>query len=380
MLTNLDDYPIHQIADVARHVASSDRNFYDRYYFNGFSLDGECMFVLGFGVYPNLGVSDAFILVLHEGQHRVVRASCELEGVDRLNPSVGPFTIDVLEPLSRLRVRCAPNEWGIEIDAVWTGQCAPVEEPRHYIREHGRVIFDTVRLAQTGRWTGSLTANGTTFDLTNDTWWGTRDRSWGVRPVGENEPQGIRAKNPFSWYWIYTPIQFEDHTLLVMMQEQADGSRVLEEAIRVPRGGVQGDIEWLGTPRHALQYIPGSRRSTGGVITIDCADGSEIVITAEPMVTTHIGIGTGYGYDADWRHGMWQGPDTVVQGFHIDTNTPEGDARLFSITDASAKFTYTDERGTHVGYGLFETMAIGPHHQYGFVDMLDGYQPPAAGE
>ncbi len=88
---------------------------------------------------------------------------------------------------------------------MWTGQCHPVEEPRHYIREHGRVIFDTARLAQTGRWTGTLKANGHEFTLTDDTWWGTRDRSWGIRPVGENEPQGIRAKNPFSWYWSTHP-------------------------------------------------------------------------------------------------------------------------------------------------------------------------------
>ena len=46
---------------------------------------------------------------------------------------------------------------------------------------------------------------------------------------------------------------------------------------------------------------------------------------------------------------------------------------MFGICDASAKFTYTDKHGTHVGYGLFETMVIGPHDQYGFTDMLDGF-------
>jgi hypothetical protein len=33
-----------------------------------------------------------------------------------------------------------------------------------------------------------------------------------------------------------------------------------------------------------------------------------------------------------------------------------------------------------VGYGLYETMIIGPHKQYGFVDMLDGYAGPSTGE
>ena len=69
---------------------------------------------------------------------------------------------------------------------------------------------------------------------------------------------------------------------------------------------------------------------------------------------------------------MYQGP-LKVEGVHIDLTTPEGAARMFGICDASAKFTYTDEHGTHVGYGLFETMVIGPHNQYGFTDMLDGF-------
>ena len=73
---------------------------------------------------------------------------------------------------------------------------------------------------------------------------------------------------------------------------------------------------------------------------------------------------------------MWQGP-LVVQGVHIDTTTTEGRARMWGICDAAARFTYTDDAGTHVGYGLFETLVVGPHDQYGFKDLLDGYAPPA---
>ena len=37
--------------------------------------------------------------------------------------------------------------------------------------------------------------------------------------------------------------------------------------------------------------------------------------------------------------------------------------------------TYTDRDGKrHSGFGLYEYMAIGPHHKYGFKDMLDGYE------
>ena len=46
-LSPLDDYPVHQIPEVMRHVGTSDRNFYDRYYFNAFPLTGDTMLICG---------------------------------------------------------------------------------------------------------------------------------------------------------------------------------------------------------------------------------------------------------------------------------------------------------------------------------------------
>jgi hypothetical protein len=371
-LSALDDYPLHQVAQPMRHVGTSDRNFYDRYYFNGFSHDGSAMFIMGLGVYPNLGVMDSFLVVLTDGQHRVVRSSRELDGADRLAPSVGPLSIEVLEPLRRLRVRCAPNEWGVDLDATWTGSIPAHPEPPHQMREHGRAIFDSYRMAQTGGWDGTLTTPEGTFTLTDATWWGTRDRSWGVRPVGEAEPPGIRAQDPPSWFWIYAPIRFADHSIILIMQETVDGTRILEEAVRID---ADGTTTHLGRPDHDLTFAPGTRRATGGTLTTSgdpLAGTSGLVITAEALIPLYVGIGTGYGFDADWRHGMWQGPQ-VTQGVHIDTTTPEGAARLMGIVDSGARFTYHDGTRDQVGYGLFETMVIGPHERYGFADLFDGW-------
>jgi len=379
VLTNLDDYPIHQFAEPMRYVATSDRNFYDRYYFMGFEIGGAAMFIAGLGVYPNLGVIDAFLAIMHQGRYTVVRSSQELELSDRLKPAVGPIGIEVVEALKRLRVRCGPNEWGVELDATFTGSHHPFEEPRHYVREQGRIIFDTTRLAQTGVWDGVLKIGDTTFDIDGERWWGTRDRSWGVRPIGEAEPQGIRAKQPFSWFWVYTPIRFDDHSMLVMMQERSDGSRVLEQAVRLWPAETGKPNEFFRRPRHAMTFEPETRFSTGAHISMNAiadngSDGELIDIAVEPLVPIHIGLGTGYGYDADWRHGMWQGPEPVTQLFELDTNTAEGKARLFGIVDNGARFVYTDSRGMNVGYGLYENLIIGPHDQYGFTDLLDGWR------
>ena len=81
MLSPLDDYPVHQISEPMRYVGTSDRNFYDRYYFNihgageVHGTDDELFAVIGVGQYPNLSVADAFVSVLWGDDHRVVRSS-----------------------------------------------------------------------------------------------------------------------------------------------------------------------------------------------------------------------------------------------------------------------------------------------------------------
>ncbi|MDQ1423718.1 MAG: hypothetical protein QOD72_1216, partial [Acidimicrobiaceae bacterium] len=56
MPTPMDEYPIHQVPLPIAHPATSDRNFYDRCYFNAHDRTGETFLITGLGVYPNLGV------------------------------------------------------------------------------------------------------------------------------------------------------------------------------------------------------------------------------------------------------------------------------------------------------------------------------------
>ena len=56
----LDEYPLHQSPQSLAFVGSSDRNFYDRCYFNAHDRDGGTFLVTGLGYYPNLGVYGLF--------------------------------------------------------------------------------------------------------------------------------------------------------------------------------------------------------------------------------------------------------------------------------------------------------------------------------
>src|ERR1700691_2098807 len=85
----LDEYPVHQVPLSMRHVATSDRNAYDRCYLNAHDRTGELFLVTGMGVYPNLGVIDAYATVRLGDQQYTVRTSDAL-GDDRMDQRVGP--------------------------------------------------------------------------------------------------------------------------------------------------------------------------------------------------------------------------------------------------------------------------------------------------
>ena len=63
MLGPMDEFPVHQIPQPIAWPGSSDRNFYDRSYFNAHDRSGDIFVISGIGYYPNLGVKDAFLLV-----------------------------------------------------------------------------------------------------------------------------------------------------------------------------------------------------------------------------------------------------------------------------------------------------------------------------
>jgi hypothetical protein len=357
-LSSWDDFPVHQAAEFIAHPGTSDRNFYDRYYFNMYPRSADWFAIFGFGQYPNLGVVDAFIDVRRGDQQHIVRASKPL--VDRADLSVGPFRIEVLEPLHRLRVTVEPTEHSVAMDVTWEGHIPAIAEPRQYMRSKGKVVFDTQRLAQTGYWSGTLSIGGTDIAVTPDACWGNRDRSWGVRPVGEPETDGIRqGELVLGGMWNYFPMQFEDHTIMYICHERDDGERPLVQGERVWTDGAR-EIEDLGRSEHHHHLIPGTRVIDHSVIRFP-ATGLEITCT--PLLPNFVSVGTGYGIDADWRHGMYHGPDEVVQGLVLEVEEIKGLAQ-YGIVDHLARFAYGDA----VGYGLLEHGFFGPYHHYGLTD------------
>lgn len=361
MLSSMDDYPLHQIADVMRHVYTSDRNFYDRYYFNLHASSDEMFMVMGMGQYPTLAVQDAFAVVRRGDKHHVVRGSRELG--DRMDTSVGPFRIEVIKGLEQVRfILEESSEHPIAFDVTWEGAIPAYQEPRQYIRKQGRVLFDSVRFAQTGCWSGSLRVDGEEFRVSPDRFKGSRDRSWGIRPVGETEPAGVHAGTPvMEGMWNYAPMQFDDYSILYICNEHNNGHRELEEAVRVWADPAR-DPEWLGRPEHDHHVVvtaPYVTQIDRSVIRFPEAPGGPLEVAVTPLTHVWVMVGTGYGLEPDWKHGMYQGP-LKVESFTLDMQKDA--ARMLGLSDHSARF---EANNGDVGYGLFE---------YGFFGQFDKYQ------
>ncbi|MGH9137604.1 MAG: hypothetical protein ACRD0G_11235 [Acidimicrobiales bacterium] len=361
----LDEYPIHQTPLSLRHVATSDRNFYDRWYFNAHDRTGEVLLVTGMGVYPNLGVVDAYAAVRRGDAQRVVRFSDALDpdGRGRLEPNVGRYRIEVAEPLQRVRLACDSDDHGVAFDLTWHASFPAVMEQPHVMRSGpggSRAILDASRFAQVGSWEGVVRVGGDELTVDPATWMGTRDRSWGIRPVGEPEAPGRNADEPLEgFWWLYVPLRFDDFAVVVIVQEEPDGFRTLHDAARV---WADGRIEQLGWPEVDIAYRPGTRHPERATIHLADRRRKPIDLEVETLGFVALNVGAGYGGDPDWSHGQWRG-DSFAEGTVYDLTDPAVASRVpFGVLDHVARATCDG----HEGWGLFEHASFGRHDPTGF--------------
>ncbi len=362
-LSPADDLLAHQTPETFDYVFTSDRNFYDRYYFNMHASSDELFLVTGMGQYPNLGVTDAFVSISHADTLYVVRASREL-GSDRLDTTVGPFGIQVIRGLQSLRLKLDENEWGVAFDLTFEGAVRAIEEPRQTTRQFSRVTMDSSRFAQVGRYTGTLSVGGQTYPVTPDSWHGVRDHSWGIRPVGEGVPPGIGVKvqrsHGFFHNWI--PAQFDDFMLKVFFEEDENGKRMIEESKKVYNLGIDKEDELMGTPRHEFTYKSGTREIEKAVIRFAHPSGREISMTHTPLRTVYLAAGSGYLPSGDWGHGMYQGA-LKVEGLTWDLSDPAMRKQISLLNETLCRFELSTGE---VGYGMHENLCIGVYKPNGF--------------
>lgn len=344
VLSRGDDYPIHQTPDPVAY-AGTDRNFYDRYFFNGYAPDGSSFFAAAFGVYPHLDVADAHFCVVRDGVQHCLHASRRL-GMERMDLACGPIRIEVVEPLQSLRV--IVDGEGIAADLTFTGRAAPIEEPRFTWRVGARTVMDYTRLTQNGHYHGWIAVDGARADLPGGSM-GTRDRSWGVRPVGAADPQFAGRSVP-QFFWQWTPINLPARSLFYHLNAHADGTAWNTRAVIVPDGSDAERSTEIAAPRMTTQLAPGTRWPAASTLAV----GGD-TFTLAPLSRFQM---RGLGYTSPrWGHGLDHGlleierEDIVLDD--IDPARPDNlHVQMLCRVEGP-----DGERGL----GVFEQLAIGDY-------------------
>jgi len=375
MITDFDDFAIHQTTNPIAHPSTSDRNFYDRYWFNGFDREGAFAFEVGFGLYPNRFVQDAHFSVVRDGVQHCFHASRRAPS-ERRDSSVGPLRIEIEEPLRKVRVVLAPNESDLECDLRFSASTTPTEEPKNLLRDGPRLLMENSRFAQFGSWEGHFSIAGKQRSVVTAETSGTRDRSWGIRPLGEPEAGAPGRLARPGVYWIWAPLQFDDVCTQFGSFEDPDGRATQVSACIVPRysdtasvpAEEDGHREFVEV-RHRVHWQSGTRRPAGAEIDLLTREGEKVHIELEALMRFQMQA-IGYQHP-EWAHGHWKGElATGAESYVLDDLDPLGleNIHIHTIVKARMKGLGKERRGV----GTLETICFGPHAPSGFAEMLDG--------
>jgi hypothetical protein len=384
LITSMDDYLIHQTSEPIAQPEPTDRNFYDRYWMNGYDSEGGFLFECGMGVYPNRKVLDAHWSVSIDGVQHCFHGSRRAPG-DRTQTRLGPLEIEVVEPMRALRVRLGPNETGIECDLTFTARTFPHLEPKNVMYDEGRCIMNTSRFTQLGRWEGFFSVAGERVDVRPETTFGTRDKSWGVRPVGEPEAgaPGLLTNEP-GVYWVWAPTFWPDGfcTQFGTFEDrdghatQVSGNRVplYETKEAIPAEADSGIID-MASARHKIHWHKGTRLAERAEFELTQPDGEVLAFTLEPMIRFHL-LALGYQHP-EWGHAVWKGEEVIAgESWKLDEIDLLDYKHIHNHQVCRATMVDSnggDRTGANLtGIATLETIAFGRHDPSGFESILDG--------
>lgn len=373
MLNLLDDFPIHQTVEPLAHPATSDRNAYDRFFFNGFSTGGEWMFGLAMGLYPHRGILDcAFSVVRKDGLQHSFFASRRAPR-ERTDMAVGPLRIEIPAPMRRTRVVLDDNDSGLACDLTFSARTAAIEEGRQALWNGPKRTMDTTRFDLFGCWSGTIRTPEGEIAVSADTCLGVKDRSWGVRRIGEPETGGAPATAPFGAFFLWAPLFWPDHVSQAIYYDDIHGKPLIREALVAPLYDAEpngpeaedGRARRLATARHRIVYHPGTRLARGAEIDLVDHDDSLRTIAFEPLLTFHM-KGIGYNHP-EWGHAYWKGE--LAMGH--ETFDPRKLDPL-QIANFHTQQVCRVRDGERQGLGVLEQVVLGPYAPAGFTGMTDG--------
>lgn len=363
MITKGDDYPLHQTPEPVAYTGST-RNFYDRYFFNGYNKTGDVFFAAALGVYPYVNVMDAAFSIVIDGVQYNVYGS-KVMYLERLDMEVGHVKVDVVEPLRQLRITVSDKENGIEADLLFTARTEVHEEPRFNRRLGSQLMMDVTRVMQNGTWQGSITLKGKKIEVTPDEFWGTRDRSWGVRQIGAPDGQPNPMSTGPQFYWLWAPLNFENFGAHYFVNDDSHGRAWNSNGVIIPTLDNPNAMPEMLSYESKLDFVSGRRHASHAVVDFKTVAGEDWQLVLKPKWNFYM-EGIGYGH-RKFKHGSYHGDlETGYDEWLIADMGPE---HLHIQAMCDVELITPNE--TYKGQGVLEQLIVGPHAPSGFKEMMD---------
>lgn len=294
-LTPLDEQLAHQIPEVFPSVVTHHEHWRESYFFAIHPKDGHDGDVLMFTMathpasekldsYQMGRISGSFVFALHERPY----------GGDPHTTAVGPVSVEIEEPLRRLRLRAEGEGATPELDIVFTGRTQPYALRRGTMKAGHEIIWDQSHMVQGGDYTGWFQPKGGERQSV-DGWWGQRDHSWGIRD---------HVRCPM---WLWLAIQLPDGMIGAWHWELANGARLFTDGCFAPADGsepipiidLRHSFDWTGEDGEPVSY------GENGADVRGLAGGAELTLAGGKVINLSV--------DGKW--GMPYGPRGGGQHF-----------------------------------------------------------------
>ena len=264
---------------------------------------------------------------------------------------VGPVTIDVEEPLKRIRLRVDDvAEAAVAMDLTFTARTQPYCLRRGTMKAGHDLVWDQSHMFQSGRYDGWYRHNGTTYEVTD--WIGQRDHSWGIRSemrTDETHPP-LTYYPPFLYTW--TTAQFKNRGLHIFFKERAPGDKIYISGEEVFNTGNRiSSRNQITDVSHNLIWHddPLGQSLASGDLNLTFADGRKKLITIKTYPVKYFLKGGLYGGLNGWFHGDFKGK---FYSEHETWDLTEANTRKMVRTLADQIIEVKD--GDEIGYGIME--------------------------
>ena len=144
MLTQYDEFPVHQSSYPFSEIPSTDYGWDDGYFFGVYNAEEKAFFFSGMRVNPNNDMLGGYAGITIDEQQYTARFSRPWRA--NADTTLGPLSYRFVEPMKRIQLALGPNDSELTFEMDWIGTGVPYEEPHHLAWSRGRRTTDQTRL------------------------------------------------------------------------------------------------------------------------------------------------------------------------------------------------------------------------------------------